>query len=71
VVQLIGARGDEMFEYLDEEIMGEMASTGFCEIWIADSSPIEPYGTVQLFGVKPVRWRGSHRHRFFGRKPYG
>ena len=38
---------------------------------LADSSPMDPYGTVQLIGVKPKRWRGVHPHRFYGRKPYG
>jgi hypothetical protein len=71
VLQLIGSDGEEMAEYLDDQIMDEMAETGFVEIWIADESPIEPYGTVQLIGVKPKRWRGVHRHRFYGRKPYG
>jgi hypothetical protein len=71
VIQLIGSDGDEMAEYLDDEVMDEMAGTGFREIWISDHSPIEPYGTVQLIGVKPKRWRGVQRHRFYGTKPYG
>jgi len=71
VIQLIGSDGEEMAEYLDDQLMDEMTDTGFCEIWIADSSPMEPYGTVQLIGVKPRRWRGVHAHRFYGRKPYG
>ncbi len=71
VIQLIGSDGEEMAEYLDAQLMDEMADTGFREIWIADDSPMEPYGTVQLIGVKPKRWRGAHRHRFYGKKPYG
>lgn len=71
VIQLIGSDGEEMAEYLDEQVMDEMGQTGFREIWIADHSPMEPYGTVQLIGVKPRRWRGVHRHRFYGTKPYG
>lgn len=66
-----GSDGDEMAEYLDDQLMDEMADTGFREIWIADDAPMEPYGTVQIIGVKPKRWRGVHQHRFFGRKPYG
>lgn len=71
VVQLIGSDGEEMAEYLDDQLMDEMSETGFREIWIADETPIEPYGTVQLIGIKPKRWRGVHPHRFYGRKPYG
>lgn len=71
VIQLIGSAGDEMAEHLDDQLMDEMADTGFREVWIADYAPMEPYGTVQLIGVKPTRWRGVHRHRFYGRKPYG
>lgn len=71
VIQLIGSDGEEMAEYLEDQLMDEMAETGFREIWISDHSPMEPYGTVQLIGVKPKRWRRVHRHRFYGTKPYG
>jgi len=71
VIQLIGSDGEEMAEYLDNQLMNEMAGTGFREIWIADFSLMEPHGTIQLIGVKPRRWRGAHRHRFHGAKPYG
>jgi hypothetical protein len=71
VIQLIGSDGDEMASYLNDQLMDEVAETGFREIWVADYSPMEPYGTIQLIGIKPKRWRGAHRHRFYGRKPYG
>ena len=71
VIQLIGSDGEEMAAHLDDQLMDEMAETGFREIWIADYSAMEPYGTIQLIGVKPKRWRGAHRHRFYGTKPYG
>jgi hypothetical protein len=71
VIQLIGGDGEEMVQYLDSQVMNEMAQTGFREIWVSDHSPIEAYGTVQLVGVKPKRLRGIHRHRFYGFKPYG
>jgi hypothetical protein len=71
VIQLIGSDGEEMAEYLDDQLMDEMAETGFREIWVADYSPMEAYGEIQLFGVKPKRWRGIHRHRLYGTKPYG
>ena len=71
VIQLIGSDGEEIVTYVDDHLMNEMAETGFREIWVADYSPMEPYGTIQLIGVKPKRWRGLHRHRFYGTKPYG
>jgi hypothetical protein len=71
VIQLIGGDGVEVAAHLDHRLMDEMSKTGFREIWIADDSPMEPYGTIQLIGIKPKRWRGLHRHRFFGTKPYG
>jgi hypothetical protein len=71
VIQLRGSDGEKMAAYLDEQLMDEMAGTGFREIWIADYSPMEPYGEIQLIGVKPKRWRGLHRHCLYGTKPYG
>lgn len=70
VIELIGSDGEELARYLDDQLMNEMCETGFREIWVADFSPIAPYGTVQLIGIKPKRWRGIHRHRFQGLKPY-
>jgi hypothetical protein len=71
VIQLIGSDAEEMADFLDDQLMDEVAETGFREIWIADYSPMAPYRTIQLVGVKPKRWRGVHQHRFYGTKPYG
>jgi len=71
MIQLIGSDGEEMAEYLDDQLMDEMAETGSREIWVADYSPMDEYGEIQLIGVKPKRWRGVHRHRLYGTKPYG
>jgi hypothetical protein len=71
VIQLIGSDAEEMTGHLDDQLVDEMAETGFREIWIADYSPMESYGTVQLTGVKPQPWRGVHPHRFSETKPYG
>lgn len=71
VIQLIGSDGEEMAAHLDDQLMEETAGTGFREIWVADYSPMEEYGEIQLIGVKPKRWRGVHRHRLYGTKPYG
>jgi hypothetical protein len=71
VVQLLGSDAEETAQFLDEQLMNEMASTGFREIWAADYSQMEPYGTVQLIGIKPRRWRGVHEYRGYGMKPFG
>jgi hypothetical protein len=71
VVQLVDSDGEELLDHLDNQLMDEMSETGFCEIWIADDSPMGPFGTVQLIGIKPECWRGLHRHSSYGMKPYG
>lgn len=71
VVQLIGSDGDDMLAHLDDRLMDEMAGSGFREIWVADYSPIEEYGEIQLIGIKPKRRRGLYRHARYGTKPYG
>lgn len=70
VLQLVGGDGEELMEHLDEQLMDEMAETGFCEIWIADESTMGPYGNVQLIGIKPNDWRGLNRHSSYGKKEY-
>jgi hypothetical protein len=71
VLQLEDSDGEEVMEYLDEGLMDEISETGFCEIWITDTSTMEPFGNVQLIGIKPERWRGLHLHSSYGKKPYG
>ena len=70
-IQLIGSDGEEMAANLDDRLMDEIAGTGLREIWVADYSPMAEYSEIQLIGVKPKRWRGVHRHRLHGTKPYG
>jgi len=71
VLQLMEAPAEEVGRYLDIQILDEMSATGFLEIWAADYTVFEPYGTVELLGIKPRKWRGIHRHRLYGTKPYG
>jgi hypothetical protein len=70
VLQLVGGDGEELMQYLDDDLMDEMSETGFCEIWIADDSTMGPYGNFQLIGIKPKQWRGLHRHSSYGKKEY-
>jgi len=71
VVQLRGCSGEDVFRYWDDTIIEEVSATGFVEIWLCDHSPVEPYGTVKLTGVKPIFWLGVHPHPRRGSKPYG
>lgn len=71
VIQLMDSSLELVAPFLDEQVLEELCSTGFIEIWLADYTLIEPYGTVQLFGVKPKEWQGLHLHSRNGTKPYG
>ncbi|MFZ5862999.1 MAG: hypothetical protein ACOYXR_09195 [Nitrospirota bacterium] len=71
VLQLMDAPIEDVAPHLDEETIDEMSDTGFFEIWVADYTVHEAYGTVQLFGIKPRQWRGLHDHAWSGTKPYG
>ena len=71
VVQVIGADIQDVMRYWDETILHEVRATGFSEIWLSDHSPIEPFGTVEIIGIKTGEWAGLHRHSAFGTKPYG
>jgi hypothetical protein len=71
IVQLIGARGRDVFRFWDEDILEELRATGFFEIWMSDHGPLGPHGTVEIIGVKPEEWEGIHTHSKYGGKPYG
>ena len=71
VLQLMDAPIEDVAPYLDVQIIDEISGTGFFEIWVADYTVHEAYGTVQLFGIKPRQWRGLHEHAWSGTKPYG
>ena len=54
MIQLIGSDGEQMAKHLDNELMDEMAETGFREIWIADYSHNgTPMGRFSLLGSSP------------------
>lgn len=71
VVQIFGIEARDIYDYWDEMILDELRGTGFAEIWLSDHGPVEPYGTVEIVGVKTGMWDGVHRHSMFGSKPYG
>jgi len=54
---------------ISADVLPDLYSTGFEEIWLADFTGLEAYGNVELFCVRPEKWTGYHRRGF--QKPYG
>lgn len=52
-------------------LASDLSGLGFCEIWAAHWATVEPYGTVELFGLHPAPWWGRHRRPNWWEKPYG
>ena len=71
VLQLMDAPIEEVKKFICSELFEVGESAGFSEIWIADYTVEEAYSTVQLYGIKPERFRGLHDHAFSNSKPYG
>lgn len=71
VLQLMDTPIAEVAPHLDKQLLDEMSTTGFLEIWVADYTVRKAFATVQLFGIKPGKWRGLHPHAWEGTKPYG
>lgn len=71
VVQLIKSDFEAVVRFLDDGVLAELYATGFLEIWLADYSIREAFGTIQLSGIKPKLWQGLHDHSMTGTKPYG
>lgn len=71
VLQLMDSPVDAVAEFLDKQVLQEVCQTGFFEIWLADYTILEAFGTVQLYGIKPKKWQGLHDHSRTGMKPYG
>ena len=55
--------------YISSEILPDLYSIGFEEIWLADFTGIEAYDNVELFCVRPEEWKGYHSRGI--QKPYG
>lgn len=71
VVQMFFHRIEEIGSFLTPDLQPDFESYGFAEIWLADYTTVEPYGGVELFGLKPVKWWGYHPREDFPGKPYG
>jgi hypothetical protein len=71
ILQLMDSSFDQVISFLDKQVIKELNETGFFEIWLADYTILETFGTIQLYGIKPERWQGLHDHSRPGNKPYG
>ena len=71
ILQLMDSLFDQVISFLDKQVIRELNETGFFEIWLADYTILEAFGTIQLYGIKPERWQGLHDHSKRGNKPYG
>jgi hypothetical protein len=61
----------EMRWLLDESVQAAFANHGFMEVWIADFTGYEAYGTIELFGLYSLKWWGHHKRPNANQKPYG
>jgi len=71
VLQLMDSSIDQVVLFLDDQVIKELNETGFFEIWLADYTILEAFGTIHLYGIKPEKWQGLHSHSRTGNKPYG
>jgi hypothetical protein len=71
VVQMFFHRTAEIGSFLTPDLQTDFEGYGFTEIWLADYTTVEPYGGVELFGLKPREWWGYHPREDFLGKPYG
>jgi hypothetical protein len=70
VVSIPDSPLSEIAHEFDSSLRQEFAETGFSEIWLADHSGMEAFGSIELFGLVPAKWWGYHQ-RHQGMKPFG
>ena len=61
VVSMPDSPLSQIAQRFDLSLRREFAETGFGEIWMADHSGMEAFGSIELFGLVPERWWGYHR----------
>jgi len=61
---------EQVILFFDNQVIKELNEMGFYEIWLADYTILEAFGTIQLYGIKPERLQGLHNHSRTGNKPY-
>ena len=53
-----------------EDLLEICQQSGFSEVWIADHTEVEAYGSIELYGLFPIAFWGYHPNCSRG-KPYG
>jgi len=71
VLQLIDCPLNDLRPILDRSLQQDFSSYGFAEIWLADYTDVEAYGSIELFGLSPRKWWGHHSGPDRDGKPYG
>jgi len=71
VVQMFFHPCADIGSFSTPDLQQDFDQYGFTEIWLADYTTAEPYGGVELFGLKPAKWWGYHPREDFPGKPYG
>lgn len=59
----------EIMGCISEEVLPDLFSIGFAEVWFADFSELEAYDNVELYCIKPKELRGHYSRGI--QKPYG
>jgi hypothetical protein len=54
---------------ISQEILPDLYSTGFMEVWLADFTGLEAYDNIELLCVRPEKWAGYYSRGI--QKPYG
>lgn len=71
VVQLVDYNFGSFRWFADECLADDFESAGFTEVWLADRTELDAYGTVRLIGLYPKSIWGTHHQPSFDQKPYG
>lgn len=72
VLQLMATepRDFEVF-HAGADLQSDLGGLGFVEIWAAHWTTVEPFRTVELFGLHPSKWWGRHQRPNWWEKPHG
>ncbi|HWV99662.1 MAG TPA: hypothetical protein VNZ64_08230 [Candidatus Acidoferrum sp.] len=71
VVKLVDYSFGSLRWFSEKRLATDFAAAGFAEIWVADHTEIDAYGTARLIGLYPEEVWGTHYQDAFYRKPYG
>jgi hypothetical protein len=69
VIELRDISLSEIKRCITINILPDLFEGGFEEVWLADCSEIEVDENIELFCIKPEKWRGGYSRGI--KKPYG